>query len=950
MPVRERRGWLVTSAAFATLALLGAGAAALGAVQQQLGWAGAAVAALGSGAAMIAGVLANRVAWVQPIETAQARSTDRTVETSGLLFVRDGRLPLVPEVSARQLGVKIAVNSGGGGDLPPYVRRDVDEELVAAAADGELVLVHGPAAAGKSRTAYELVRRFPTRTLFVPDPDRRDVFAWLIEHGERPRDAVIWLDDIDRYLVPGGLDRTVLEWLCPAGERSVLVIGTVRDQAWSAQHSVIQQFGTGVLTAARASVGLDRSLTQAEQHRAQAVRADRRVMAALRTPGVGFGEYLAAGPQLMDRWGRAAGTTDASVVGYAIVAAAVDFRRAGYSWPVPTSALERTYQHYLPLNLRWHPDLASYQDGLRWAREVAYDTSACLLSFSGHRYLAHDYLLDQTQAGVGPIGAVPVAIEAWSVLSETADPDGLYQVGVAAYLTGRMSEAETAFRRTAEATCAATRYAMFAIGVLSQERHDVDQAERWWRRAAELGHAGAMLCLSVVCAAQGDGGQSAAWYQRAAQATTVHLAYNLDALPEDPRLTAIADADGPVDHAGTASWWLRMEGAAVAAALQAIGDTLNSRGDTANAEHWWRSAATAAHVPAMRALAVAARNRGDLAEAARWFTALVENTAEDALNKRVLADVCMEMQDMAGAERWYETAAELGDHDAMRGLVDVLVRRGRLAAAAAWCLWALEAGAAPDTRSLLVVLQAKPDTVAEPGVRSAVVAIGTRLARSTRSDDRSGPWFQLAADAGDHRAECNLAVVLSAGGSRLEEAERLLLRAAESNHPTALYNLAQLHLAMRNDDAAERWYVAAAEAGSIEAALRLARRRGARDPNAGFGWLDRARLAGAKQSEIRTIAAEVHQRAGNTAAAMVAYRAAANDGEPRAEAGLGVMLLEAGHTDEALHLLHAAEFSYDTEARAVANEQLRRVCTEHDHEDRDVRQYESHTLGLELIV
>src|SRR5688572_27773699 len=60
------RRWWVTSAAFAVLGVVGALAAAFGAVQQRLGWVGAVAAALGSATATVVGVLANRVAWRSP--------------------------------------------------------------------------------------------------------------------------------------------------------------------------------------------------------------------------------------------------------------------------------------------------------------------------------------------------------------------------------------------------------------------------------------------------------------------------------------------------------------------------------------------------------------------------------------------------------------------------------------------------------------------------------------------------------------------------------------------------------------------------------------------------------------------------------------------------------------------------------------------------------------------
>src|SRR5262245_25643429 len=48
-----------------------------------------------------------------------------------VLFLVDGRLPKVHEVSLLQLRVKPAIETrrADGADLPPYVRRDIDDDL-----------------------------------------------------------------------------------------------------------------------------------------------------------------------------------------------------------------------------------------------------------------------------------------------------------------------------------------------------------------------------------------------------------------------------------------------------------------------------------------------------------------------------------------------------------------------------------------------------------------------------------------------------------------------------------------------------------------------------------------------------------------------------------------------------------------------------------------------------
>ncbi|MEV7096803.1 hypothetical protein AB0M80_28525 [Amycolatopsis sp. NPDC051045] len=77
------------------------------------------------------------------------------------LHLDGDRLPKVADVSLLALRVKRAVDTFDpeGRDLPRYVPRDRDEDLEWAIASGGLVLLHGRAAAGKSRAAAEAVRR-----------------------------------------------------------------------------------------------------------------------------------------------------------------------------------------------------------------------------------------------------------------------------------------------------------------------------------------------------------------------------------------------------------------------------------------------------------------------------------------------------------------------------------------------------------------------------------------------------------------------------------------------------------------------------------------------------------------------------------------------------------------------------------------------------------------------
>jgi hypothetical protein len=101
-----------------------------------------------------------------------------------------------------------------GESRPPYVTRDHDGLVREALRTRRFILLHGASAAGKSRTAFEAaVRVMPHAWLIVPSDQAG--LATLLERG-LPVDAeetevLIWLDDLERFLVAGG--REVLQGL-----------------------------------------------------------------------------------------------------------------------------------------------------------------------------------------------------------------------------------------------------------------------------------------------------------------------------------------------------------------------------------------------------------------------------------------------------------------------------------------------------------------------------------------------------------------------------------------------------------------------------------------------------------------------------------------------------------------------------------------------------------------
>lgn len=361
------------------------------------------------------------------------------------------------KVTALQLGVHKAARldlSAGSADparyLPPYVGRDVDRRLDAAIADGGLVLLTGDSMAGKSRTAYEALRRLARNT---PDirllvPRGRESLRELADHGVQLRGTVVWLSDLEGYLGPGGLDAGLLYRLTGPEAHGAAVLATMRDNEYGRRRS-----GSGRESKAEREllelatvIELDREFSVAENARAAALSSDPRIRAAWEhRREFGLAEYLGAGPELRDRWRSGRGTSNDGYVqvGSAIVSAAIDCRRAGLTRPTPEALLRSLYPSYLKGARGLIPGQALFHAGLAYATEPVDRTTVACLEVADGGYRASDYLLDEAQKDEA---APSVPDGTWKAVLAEIEPPDAWEVGREAYWASRATFAEEAFR------------------------------------------------------------------------------------------------------------------------------------------------------------------------------------------------------------------------------------------------------------------------------------------------------------------------------------------------------------------------------------------------------------------------------------------------------------------------------------------------------------------------
>lgn len=435
-----RRSWRLLGAwvAVALGGSMGAGGALIASLWVSAQWA----ALLGGGVAAVSAVAAGRARqWLDRQWELQRGLSDHIAvqtRTGGLPRVRDITDPVVLGVHPAEAAADSS-HQASPSSLTPYIPRDVDEELRSAVRRERLVVIVGESTAGKSRAAFEAIRsQAPDHLLAVPSG--RESLAAVTTRLSDSRRSVLWLDDLERFLGPGGLTPAAVAGLTMRPGHRTILLATMRvseyerfaarteppldDQGRSAWRA-----GRDVLRGAHIIV-LRRPWSPAELTDAATFAGDSRIARALRQAGTfGIAEILAAGPDLLRDWHNA-WAPGSHPRGAALVAAAVDCRRAGLDDPVASDLLQDLHHHYLLARgghaLRPEP----VEEAWAWVQQPVHGASSLLipagLSDDDQRYLAFDYLIDQPGHG-------PIPPETWNLLIARADRSQASRVASEAY-------------------------------------------------------------------------------------------------------------------------------------------------------------------------------------------------------------------------------------------------------------------------------------------------------------------------------------------------------------------------------------------------------------------------------------------------------------------------------------------------------------------------------------
>ena len=290
--------------------------------------------------------------------------------------------------------------------------------------------------------------------------------------------------------------------------------------------------GQAVLDLVDSRIVVDREFSDAERSRAAGLAGrDSRLADALRhADRYGVPEYLSSGPQLRTEWDNAweRGTHPC---GAALVAAAVDCRRAGFATPLPQALLDELNQEYLEQHggTRLRPEPLA--DAWAWATELRNSGSSLLWPVGHGGYDVFDYLVDvrareQTQPVpestvrmalrfAGPSDAVIIAATAWyqnrpelaeagfrSAYTELRNTEGLdsaatlasrSDLAVILHALGKLPDAEAEHRAILVRRTATigvdhpeTLTSRNNLAVVLHEQHRLTEAEAHYRMVLKL--------------------------------------------------------------------------------------------------------------------------------------------------------------------------------------------------------------------------------------------------------------------------------------------------------------------------------------------------------------------------------------------------------------------------------------------------------------------------------
>jgi TPR repeat protein len=731
--------------------------------------------------------------------------------------------PLVGEADPLDLGVHRAP-IGQGSAVPPYVERDVAEEvrdkLARVCRRGGLVMLVGDSTAGKTRLAYEaLLKVAPSHRLFRPHGRNEigDSLVTLISHRQ---ECVLWLDDLEQYIGRDGLTPAMVTHLKRAG---VAMVATIRGEQYrrflQEPTARMHQDGHSVpdfqkIIDQSHSIMVSRLWSSQEIALAERTE-DFRVLEAVRhASSFGVSEYLAAGPSLLDEWSVAWGA-EANPRGASLIAAAVDCARAGINVSVPRDLLVELRRIYLD---RAGGELLrpeGLDQAFSWATRRRFGVASLLIPVNaGSNYRAFDYLVDSLmrkepgQPIPGPVWSAvleyarssrdllpgvasaarrhslpEIELNSWIALAEVGDPRGALQVGL---FFDMAEDIENAFKWYEKAVEMGDPEGWTAIGLIYERQNDARKSEEYFRRAAEADNAHGMNHLGMLMRRQGNFTESESWYRKALAVAGRE--------PLEINLANLLNETGRLNEA-EAFYRKALEKDQAAAALGLA--SLLARSDRQDeARDLWRKEAARGIEVAAAQLAMAAESDGDLDEAENWWQRTIDlGSSQAILHLAVMLDASSSAKD-EHIEGLFQQAIDAKVDDSAYGYGVFLFNRRRYNEAEIWV---------------------RREVDEESENEDAPYLLGLILERQGGSREEIELWWERAAKDGHESAQDRLGESLFNRGD-YEQARRWLTPRAEAGNVNALCRLGWMDYVLGDRDEAERKLTLSFNAGHAHAA------------------------------------------------------------------------------------------------------------------------------------
>ncbi|MFJ2240930.1 helix-turn-helix domain-containing protein [Streptomyces sp. NPDC087859] len=595
----------------------------------------------------------------------------------------------ISEWSPLELGVhRVAVQSGTNEseepELPPYIPRSHDELLAdavgdAAAGRSQMLVLTGNATTGKTRACWEAVQPLAQHgwRLWHPfNPTPAEAVLDRISRVE-PR-TVVWLDDVERYLLApefGERVASALQRLLHQLDRGpILVLGTIppRDLAHLSappepdvpdlhEHARRLLSGRTVLVPRRFEpTALDSPQAQSAIRHPLLAQA----LEQARSDGH-IAQYLAVGPLLMNLYSTAMPASEA------VLDAAMDACRLGTSNPLPQSFLTDAAIDYLSdsafdmLTEDWVEQVFAeltrpVAEGASLLRRIQSlppsrtpgppSTHDVPLRPVGPAYRLADYL-DQAGRTTRKFLCPPASF--WlAAYNHLTFPEDLEALAEAADDRDRRQWAFHLRRRAAEV---ADGQGLLRLTRLHEEAGDREQAEHFARSAAKAGYTSGLRELVRMREEAGDFVSAQALARQAAEFG--------DSL-------ALAELAWTHEEQGDSIFAERLARRAAAVgdtfALRELARMREASGDITSAETLYRQAAVDfADTPSLLRLAEMRQEAGDQDEAERFARAADTSGFIPLLDS---ARARLEEGDREGAETLYREAADAGNAFALAAL------------------------------------------------------------------------------------------------------------------------------------------------------------------------------------------------------------------------------------------------------------------------------------------